>query len=476
MMLSNVGSWTPAQVPQAAAFFPSGPEDVAEVGSLRFLSGVARHFRNPVGFFQEFHERFGPSFETRLPTGRRFLFETRTEQVQEVLTATDNPRFGCPFAKSSRQGHGLAFLLGSENVFSGSGQAWETALSAIKPHLEGRRMHTPEMFDKIGGVLDAHLDRLAARLGAGEAVVDVQPVMQAAALDVAMQTMFGTRLSDAELQQTQKAFDTVSAWVARETLNPTDVSLSRMFGKLGEAYERLQGLAERVISDRRASGQDGEDVLGGLLSARDEHGQPFSDERLRNEVLTLMLAGHETTSTWLSWAVSLLARHPQAVSKVEEQVAGLEGRLPDPGEVRDLTAVQDALMESLRLHSPAYFVAREATADTTLGGREVKQGTTVVMSVHQMHRSEEQWGVERTGFPADEFHPERFEQPARSKFFPFGGGNRVCAGFALARVEAALMLTKVVQRFEILPTSGPLEVASDLSVHPREATVRLRVR
>ena len=455
------------------------------VGLLAFINGVRRHRRNPIGFFDALHGQHGQTFRVTLPTGSDLLFDCRPQALSAPLVHTDNADE--TWEKPPLQGHGLSFLVGTENVFLANGEIWKQAHRAMQPHLSAAAIQDDVMTARVSSILDAHLDALAQRAAKGPVEVDVRPVMQQATLDVALQTLLGTTLSKPELERVQHAFGVVMEWLGSETLNPTSVSLGNLAGilpgagALKEAYKTLTDLGDRIIAQRRAQPGTTTDLLDGLLQARDpETGGPFSDERLRNEVLTVLLAGHETTATLLSWSSVLLSRTPRVQAQLHAEADAAAGKPATSATLQDMTAVQNTIKETLRLYTPAWFLVRRAKADTTIGPPDqaipVAKGTTVVMSVFHAHRDEEMYGVRKTGYPAAEFHPERYLN-ANPKTFPFGGGVRICLGVHLARLEAAAMLAGMARRFDLAAVSdAPVGVRSDISVHPSDTRVRLSLR
>lgn len=455
------------------------------LGVWEFINGIRRHRVSPVGFFDEFHKKHGSTFSVSLPTGHKYVFDCRPRSLSGPLVHTDSADDS--WEKPPLQGHGLAFLLGTDNVFLGNGEIWKQAHEVMQPHLAPPAINADAMTAKVTSILDEHIDALAAKAQKGPVEVDMRQVMQKATLDVALRTLLGTHLSKTELGKVQNAFQVSMEWLGRETLNPTDFSFSNFAGilpgasDLKDAYKTLTDLGDRIIADRRASGSPGTDLLGGLLQARDpKTGKGFSDERLRNEVLTIILAGHETTATLLSWSTLMLARNPETYKEIQHQVDAAPKGAPTFDTLKDLTTVQDAVKETLRLYSPAYFLVRRAKEDTKLGPPQqempISKGTHVVMSVFHAHRDEETYGVKKTGFPASGFHPQRFRN-ANPKMYPFGGGVRICMGIHLAKLEANVMLTQMAKRFDMAAVNpAPPQILSDISVHPNDARVRLTLR
>lgn len=421
---------------------------------LELMGSVVRHLDNPRQVLGELHQRHGSHFQVKLPGKPVLLFDSRPEVMHQALAGTRNKKGQGVWEKTPELAHGFRHLFGSENVFSGTGQAWRTSRELLEPVMRGSHVHTQANIEHLAEVFDRHLDSV------GEGELDLRHLTQRATLDAAFQMLFGARLSDAELDGTLEDFGVVRRTLAAETLNPTDLSLARLgASSLAGAHQRLRSLADRLIDERRDSGQERPDALGALLAAN----PPLSPERLRNEVLTLMLAGHETTASLLSWALLELAHN----RPIQQQLQGaLVDGLPRPGQSGEVKAV---LLETMRLHSPAYLLARVAEEDTYLGQTFVPRGTTLVMSPLESHQDRQAWGED-----VEQFRPERFRGSA-AKMFGFGGGTRLCLGQNLARLESTVFLTRFLQRFELEPISG-FQSASDVSHYPREAKVNVRLR
>jgi cytochrome P450 len=226
-----------------------------------------------------------------------------------------------------------------------------------------------------------------------------------------------------------------------------------------------------IISERRRGGGDGEDLLALLMGARDEEtGEAMGDEQLRDEVITLFLAGHETTANALSWAFYLLATHPGEEGRLRDELDEVLGgggrRVPTLDDVPRLAYTRMVLDETLRLYPPAWITNRQAIADDEILGHRIPAGAFVALSPYVLHRHPDYW--ERP----DEFDPERFT-PERSAgrprfaYFPFGG-PRQCIGQGMALVEAQLVLATVLGRCRLCPVSDrTVEAEALATLRPR---------
>jgi cytochrome P450 len=217
------------------------------------------------------------------------------------------------------------------------------------------------------------------------------------------------------------------------------------------ARERLDQTMYRMIEERRRSGQDNGDLLSMLLLATDTEGDGtgMNDLQLRDEAMTIFLAGHETTANALSWTFFLLGQHPEVEAKLHAEIDSvLDGRTPTGDDVRRLPFTESVIAESMRLFPPAWGVGRTATEDVELGGFQLKKGENALVSQWVMHRDER-------FFPDPlRFHPDRWNPAMKAAlpkfaYFPFGGGPRVCIGENFAWMEAILVLATLAQEWRL---------------------------
>jgi cytochrome P450 len=245
--------------------------------------------------------------------------------------------------------------------------------------------------------------------------------------------------------------------------------------KLMRAGERLDQIVYRIIRERRASAEDPGDVLSMLLSTRDaETGEGLDDQELRDEVMTLFLAGHETTANGLTWALGLLSSHPEVAARLSAEVDQLEGRAPSFEDLARLPYALAVFKEALRLYPPAYLVGRKSLTRTRIDRHDLPRNQVLLVNIYGIHRRAEL-------FPDPHaFKPERFLDGAEKKlpkgaYLPFGGGPRICVGNHFALMEGQLVLARLAQRFDLkgcverLPSTEPL-----VTLRPREA-MRMRV-
>jgi cytochrome P450 len=235
------------------------------------------------------------------------------------------------------------------------------------------------------------------------------------------------------------------------------------------ARRRLDQIVYALIEERRRQGRDHGDLLSMLMLARDEDGGPgMSDVQLRDEVMTLMLAGHETTANALTWTFYLLARHPGADARLFREVEDVLGGRPATMEdLPHLRYVEMVLAESMRLYPPAWAVGRRALKEVALGNARVAPDSLVMSSPYLMHRNE-RWFPEPTRFDPERFTPAARAARPKFAYFPFGGGARACIGEPFAWMEGVLALATIAQkwRFELVP-GHPVEPQALITLRPR---------
>ena len=222
-----------------------------------------------------------------------------------------------------------------------------------------------------------------------------------------------------------------------------------------KAIAKLDAVVYRLIRERRASGSSPGDLLSMLMEAEDIDGSRMSDRQLRDEIVSLFLAGHETTALALSWTWYLLYQHPEVESRLAAELRQvLGGRLPEAGDLPQLAYAEMVIKESMRLYPPVYSITRQALEGFEVGGYRVPAGTQVAMSQWVVHR-DRRWFDE-----PDRFLPERWagdleKRLPRFAYFPFGGGPRVCIGRGFAMTEAVLLLATIAQRFRLAVLPSP---------------------
>jgi cytochrome P450 len=311
------------------------------------------------------------------------------------------------------------------------------------------------------------------------AVLEIQEEMSRLTLAIVVETLFGAdvtreakEVGGLMIAVLDAANDRINSILRTPSWVPTPRNLREK-----RALARLDELLRRFIEDHRASREKPSDLLSVLLAATDEEsGIGMSDRQLRDEMMTLFLAGHETTAMALTWAWYLLSHHPEVEQKLLNEVSRvLRGRAPTVADLAQLPYTEMVIRETMRLYPPAPGFAREPIEDVRIGGYVVPRGSLISVNTYALHRDP------RFFDDPERFDPERFsagweERIPRYAFLPFGGGPRVCIGNGFAMMEARLILATVLQRCRLSIEPDQLVVPMQLvTVRPKYG-IRMRVQ
>jgi cytochrome P450 len=246
--------------------------------------------------------------------------------------------------------------------------------------------------------------------------------------------------------------------------------------RVNTAVEKLDGLIYSIIAQRRRSGEQRDDLLATLLTALDDGGTGMTDQQLRDEAITLFLAGHETTALALAHTVYLLSLHPGVERRLRDELDAVLGdRLPTAADAKKLVYAERVIKEAMRLYPPAWTTGREVLEEVEIGGYRIPEGSQLLMSQWVVHR-DPRFFPDPEAFDPDRWEPERAKAIPRYAYFPFGGGPRVCIGNHFAMLEATLILALLVRRyhFELLP-GQTLDFDPSVTLRQKGPGLRMRV-
>jgi cytochrome P450 len=242
------------------------------------------------------------------------------------------------------------------------------------------------------------------------------------------------------------------------------------------AIRRLDRLIHRIIAERRASAEDRGDLLSILLHAQDaDDGSRMTGQQVRDEVMTMFLAGHETTAVALSWTWYLLAQHPDAEARLAAELREvLGGRAPAVADLPRLKYAGMVVTEAMRLYPPAYAIGRQAARATEIAGHAIAPGDIFIAPTWVVHR-DRRWFEEPEAFRPDRWASDLAQRLPRFAYFPFGGGPRQCIGNGFAQMEAALILAAIAQRFRLSLVPGQRITPTPYITLRPEPGIRMRV-
>jgi cytochrome P450 len=407
--------------------------------------------RDPLGLFVRLAREHGDVVRLQA-AGRTFVLVAHPDAAREVLV-TQQRKFVRGYAH-----RGLRAILG-EGLLTSEGEVHRRQRRIAQPAFHRERI--ARYADAMTAAAARWDERWGARAapGGSGATVEMHAEMMALTLGIAGETLFGARVDAIAGEVAAAMADALSAGplaflpFARWTLR-LPIPVARRFR---QARTRLDRIVYGIIAERRRAGDaaDRDDLLSMLLLATDPDetdGAPMSDAQLRDEVMTIFLAGHETTASALTWTWYLLAQHPEAEARLHAELdavlgggAGAAPRMPRVEDLPSLAYTRAVVAESMRLYPPAYAIGRICAERTELAGHAVEPGWGVITSPWLAHHDARWWPE------PERFRPERWAEPAPDRpklaYFPFGAGSRICIGEQFAWTEAILVLATLARRW-----------------------------
>ena len=424
MFLSNMRtashSSTPWTLRSTRDGLPPGPRGLPLLGNLGLL-------RDPLRNLTVAHRELGDAVCFRVGP-IRFVSVANPDYAQHVLVRNHRN-----YVKS-RSYRGLRLVLG-EGLVTSEGAHWKRQRKLAQPAFHHKRLQT--LATTMAQCVDERVGDWSSR---SSTVIDVHEEMMQLTLRIVGRTLFGTDLGT-DLGDLGPAITTClhKANQYAESILPLPLWVPTPSNlRFARAKRRLDGIVHEIIERRRGSNEARMDVLGMLMAATDEDGsgEGMSNRQLRDEVMTLFMAGHETIATAMSWTFMLLHQHPQVAARVREEAQRvLGGRAPAFEDLPRLEYTGRVIDESMRLYPPVWIMERQALDHDQLGPWSIPKGTTVAMSPWVLHRHPDLWR-EPLRFDPDRFTPERAEGRPKYAYLPFGAGPRMCIGAQFAEMSA----------------------------------------
>jgi cytochrome P450 len=411
---------------------PPGPKNLPILGNLYAFRS------NPLAFLTNAAREYGDLVYFRVAQQHMYLVN-HPDYVREILVANQGN-----FIKS--RGLRRAKLLLGEGLLT----------SERQHHLRQRRLVQPAFHrERLAGYASAMSEcavRWRDRWQAGR-TLDVSTEMPHLTLSIVARTLFSADVQS-EASQIGAAMTTVLE-LFRLLLLPFSEYLDKLplpyVRRFKKARARLDATIYRLIRERRKSGEDAGDLLSMLLLAQDEDDRTvqMSDEQVRDEALTLFLAGHETTANALAWTWYLLSQHPEVERRLHSEIDDvLQGRAPELADVPRLRYTEMILAEALRLYPPAWAIGRMATGPFELGGFEIPAKSICILSPYLVQR-DPRWFPDPENFDPERWTPEARDSRPKFSYFPFGGGARVCIGERFAWMEGVIVMAAIAQKWRL---------------------------
>ncbi|SFO37533.1 cytochrome P450 [Nitrosospira briensis] len=432
---------------------------VPQVKGDFLLGNLSQMMANPFQALCDWQRDYGDLVRFRLATREFYLFSHPKLFEQALIKQSDI------FVKIHNAGKptGLALVLG-QGLVTSQGDLWQRQRRLMRPVFQRSNITTllPQIAMAGGNMLDRW-----RQLGEG-AEVDLPREMMQLTLEVITQTMFSTSVLD-KIEHIAPSLDTLLKYAAKSLLNPLTFPLY-VPTPANQEFKRALGIIDEVIygiiDQRRTASSAHNDLLDMLLKACDDSsGEKMTDRQVRDEVITIFSAGHETTANLLSWTLYLLARHPDVLAKLQRELDGLpQGKIPNAEDLQQLVYTRAVLNESMRFRPPAGILVRKVSRDTEVDGYSLKSGRLAIFSIFNLHHHADFWPQ------PEQFDPERFLMPEnrRFSFMPFGTGERICIANHFALLESQLLLSMIVQHCDLqLLRTDEVEIELAVTLGPK---------
>jgi cytochrome P450 len=436
---------------------PPGPKPRFPIGNMPLASP------DPLAVFSAWAREYGDIFYYRA-AWIRVYFLNHPDLIEAVLVRNYQNFLKDRVVRKSRWFFG-------DGLLTNEGESWLRQRRLAQPafHRERIASYAKIMTDHAGEMLSTWRD--------GE-TRDVHQEMMRLTLRIVVRALFNV-----EAEQIEKI--SLAMNVLMRNTTGVRMLLPPLFRHLPtpamiefrRAVRQVDETVYGIIARRRAVESEGDsgDLLSMLMQARDEDGSRMSDKQLRDEVMTFLLAGHETTALALSWTWHLLGENLGVEQKLHEELGRvLDGRAPTFSDLPSLVYAERVIKESMRLYPPAWGIARTVIKEFELGGYRIPSGANVVMSTWIMHR-DPRYFPEPEKFNPDRWLPDKAQRLPKFAYFPFGGGPRQCIGASFAMMEATLLLATIAQRFQFRPVSSdPVTPTPSFTLRPKQG-IRMRL-
>jgi cytochrome P450 len=433
-------------MPTATAKPPLKPGLPPHPAKEHWFFGNAFYLVNfPISFIEESM----PSFDGIFLLTSRFLkmmIVNEPEYVKHIMQ--DNNKNYTKWLRNDV----LELLLGN-GLLTSEGDFWRRQRRLSQPAFHRERLAlTADTMVNCTQKLVEKLEALPDKQG-----VDISKEMMGLTLDIVARAMFSTDVKEA-VETVSREIEIASQLIIQRFKEPFRFPIwvpTPRNVKEKESVARLDAVLSSIIQARRKNTERFDDLLSMLMEAKDEDtGEQMSDAQLRDETMTIFLAGHETTAVALTWFWYLLDKNPIEAQKVYDEIDQvLQGRTPALADLHNLYYTKMAIDESLRLYPPAWITGRENMEEDEIGGYRIPKGYALLIPVYHIHRDPRIW-KEPTKFMPERFTKENFKDIHRFAYFPFGGGPRQCIGNNFALMEMQLVIAMLVQKFRFKLSPG----------------------
>ena len=432
------------------SLYPPGPTSKFSIGIYLDLH------RDPLAFLKRMVETYGDFVHLQLGSRHDFLVND-PEDVKKVLLSPEKFIRSTPRALSRMLGNGL---LTSDQKFHGCQRRF------LQPSFN------PPKIAEYAPVM-AKLAQELSQSWEGKEIVDIAAEMNDLALNVVVRTLLGTKLDEQEAEIIE-AIETIKSQTDKKTMPFLDELLWKLPLPRNKRYlnagQRLDKKIYEVIERKRCEGSNGGDLIASLLRAQgEENGKGvWTDKQIRDEAMTMFLAGHETIGSAMTWTWFLLSQNPNAEAKMHAELNSVLGKNPpQEKDIKNLIYTERVLLESMRLYPPVWLMVRKPTEDVELNGYTIPAGAYVHVCQYLLHR-DARYFVEPQRFDPDRWSPQASAGRPKFSYFPFGGGKRQCIGEGFAMTEGILALAAIGQQWQLRRADDhTIEIESLITLRPK---------
>ena len=420
------------------------------------LSRMIKQVKDPIGTMEESMELFNGTYSVNL--GRRRLVATQDPGFIDYVLRANHKNYH----KSALQTEELGRYLG-KGLLTSNGEYWLKQRRLIQPGFHIDKIHA--LYDIIKKTVDDFL------LEFPSGKVDVYPLMHKLAFEIVINSLFNTKVPADKRNKLNDFINEVQAFVIKDIRQPYKSWWFKLSGEVERNKKRAEGaraIIREIINIRKQSNNKFNDLLDMLLDARyEDTGEPMQEDQVIDEILIVLIAGHETTANALSWTLYLLANHPKEMMNLKQVTQNFS--LMETVMNEQLSAV---IKESMRLYPPAWISDRVALNDDAYRSFTFPKGSIIILFYYGLHRDEKHWENPTS------FIPSRFAKSNEAKdkvkaYYPFGGGPRLCIGNNFAMAEMAIFLQTMIHQFEVMPTSQKPILKPLITLRPDSVVLKI---
>ncbi len=438
---------------------------IPKIPNWKVLINLASILENPLIFHKKQFDQVGDSFQVSSLGGHFFIITRDADFITHILQRNHKN-----YEKSSLQTVDVARYIG-KGLLTTNGDQWLTHRRMIQPGFGRKKLLS--LFETINIAIKQQLSNIEN--GTSQ---DVYPLMSDLAFQVVAQGLFSNSNIRKRMARLQQITYDAQQMLIKELRQPYLKWWFNLSGRIKKHLDmgvEARQLLMQLVDERRASGEEKDDLLDMLLSARYEDGEPMSDQQLMDEVLILFTAGHETTANALSFVLFHIAINQEVQEKayqVVQENINLEDNLSDA--FSKLSYIKYCIEEAMRLYPPAYIIDRVAIDDDVYNGTNIPKGTMILSSIYEIQRDDRYWTDSLI------FDPERFEeenkQESKGRYYPFGAGPRMCVGNHFAMFEMMLTIYHVLKKYRLSTSMDRVDIVPLVTLKPKKVNVKFELR